>query len=253
MSIEGKGASRGGADGMHNEDAFLVEEGLGLYVVCDGASESPAGEVASRIARDAVSASIERSEGEVDVRHPRVARFAVEKAMKAAARAVSAAEETEPDLRGLSTTVTMLLAHGDIGVIGHRGDSRAYLLRGGRSFQLTIDHELTDSVDHEGRVPADFDVFALRFEPRDTVVLCTDGAEAVIEDPAIAKRAPGLSPGLLASRIVSVASRNNPDADATAVVVRLRGSQEPGWLALSHPPKRSAFGHTLGPRQRAAD
>ena len=48
MSTEGSGASRAGGDGFHNEDAFVVEQGLGLYVVCDGASGTPAGEIAAR-------------------------------------------------------------------------------------------------------------------------------------------------------------------------------------------------------------
>jgi serine/threonine protein phosphatase PrpC len=53
MTSEGSGASRAGGDGFHNEDAFVVEEGLGLYVVCDGAGGAAAGEIASRLAADA--------------------------------------------------------------------------------------------------------------------------------------------------------------------------------------------------------
>ena len=50
MSIDGSGASRAGGDGTHNEDVCRVDDGLGLYVVCDGASDSAAGEVAAQIA-----------------------------------------------------------------------------------------------------------------------------------------------------------------------------------------------------------
>ena len=60
MSIDGSGASRAGGDGTHNEDAFRVDDGLGLYVVCDGASDSAAGEVAAQIASEAV-AGVDRS------------------------------------------------------------------------------------------------------------------------------------------------------------------------------------------------
>jgi len=38
MSTEGSGASRAAGEGVHNEDAFLVDDGVGVYVVCDGAS-----------------------------------------------------------------------------------------------------------------------------------------------------------------------------------------------------------------------
>lgn len=49
MSLDGSGASRSAGDGLHNEDASLVSEGLGLYLVCDGASDSPAGKLGPRV------------------------------------------------------------------------------------------------------------------------------------------------------------------------------------------------------------
>ena len=71
VSTEGSGASRAGKDGIHNEDAFLVEEGLGLYVVCDGASGTPAGEVAARISVDALEQFVERAEADSGGKSPR--------------------------------------------------------------------------------------------------------------------------------------------------------------------------------------
>ncbi len=245
MSTEGSGASRAGGDGVHNEDTFLVSEGLGLYVVCDGASDAAAGEVAAGVACDAVAASIEQSERDVDVRHARVARFVVEKAMKAALRAVAADGRTGPELEGLATTVTMLLAHGQLGVIGHRGDSRAYLIRHNRVHQLTLDHELTQQVENGTTTPSHFDVFAVELQPLDTIVLCTDGAEEVVEEPRIARAAAELSPRLLSSRIVSAARRRNPAVDATAVVVRVRGERGQKWLEVSQPTSGTTFGRTL--------
>jgi protein phosphatase len=245
MGFDGSGASRAGNDGIHNEDAFLVEEGLGLYVVCDGASDSAAGEVAAQIASDAVEMSIRRSSQDVDVRLGRVARFVVEKAMKHAMRAVAEAERSDPRLTGLATTITLLLAHRELGIIGHRGDSRAYLIRRDSSYQLTFDHDLTESIAEESTHPSEFDVFALELRPGDTVVLCTDGAEEVVEDESIVRAAADLSPRLLASRIVSAAQRLDPTLDATVVVVRVRGEREPGWIELSQIPRGTTFGHTL--------
>ena len=54
MHTEGSGATRAGDDDFVNEDAYLVEEGLGLYVVCDGSGERPAGEIASTVAIEAL-------------------------------------------------------------------------------------------------------------------------------------------------------------------------------------------------------
>lgn len=245
MDTEGSGASRAGGDGFHNEDAFLVEEGLGLYVVCDGASQAPAGELAAQAATEALEEFVERAGADLELRGGRVAKAVVDKAMAYAMAAVADADPSDPELHGLATTVTMLLMHGNRGVIGHWGDSRAYLIRSDRAHQLTVDHELTAAASNGGGADVDFDVFALDLKPGDTIVLCTDGAEEVIQDEAIVRVAGELSPRLLASRIVSAAHRRNPATDATAVVVRVRHEAEPGWLELSTPARGTAFGHTL--------
>jgi protein phosphatase len=241
-TTEGSGASRAGGEGFHNEDAFLVEEGLGLYVVCDGASGSPAGEAAARIAAEALEGFVEAAEDGGELARGRAAPDLVREAMEHAARAVAHAERDDPELRGLATTVTLLLASGRDGVIGHRGDSRAYLFRRGRASQLTRDHELAEAGAERGEP---FDVFTLSLRPGDTIVLCTDGAEQVVVDDTIARVAGELAPPVLASRIVSLAHRRAPEQDATAVVVRVRGDREPGWLELSVPHRETAFGHTL--------
>jgi protein phosphatase len=242
MGTEGSGASRAGGEGIHNEDAFLVEEGMGLYLVCDGQSGKPAGEVAARVATEAVETFVERREAELAA--PRL----VERAMAFALTAVAEAERTLPELRGLATTVTMLLVRGNLGVFGHLGDSRAYLLRRGRAHLLTRDHVLTAEYENGGGSDTPFDVFAVDLEPGDTIVLCTDGAEEVVGDVAIVRAAADFRPRILASRIVSEAHRRRPNEDATAVVVRVRSELEPGWLELSLPSRGTTFGHTLQPR-----
>lgn len=248
MDTEGSGATRAGGEDFHNEDAFVVEDGLGLYVVCDGASERPGGEVASTVASRALEQFIEHSDDTLELRGEDVAQWVVSRAMRYALRALDDVEEEDRGLRGLTTTVTMLLAHDGRGVIGHRGDSRAYLIRRDRAQQLTRDHELAQSIASE--VPTDededddFDVFAVDLRAGDTVVLCTDGAEAALDDDGLVRTAGDLSPRLLASRIVSTAHRRRSDADATAVVVRVRREAGPGWLELSTPPLGTSFGHT---------
>jgi len=246
MSTEGSGASRAGEDGIHNEDAFLVEEGLGLYVVCDGASGSPAGEVASRVATEALEQFVERVEGDFggELRESQGALAVVVKAMEHAMTAVAEAERNADERLGLNTTITMLLAHGLNGVIGHRGDSRAYLIRRERCHQLTVDHDLTEPVSNGGE-KRDFDVFSLHLQAGDTIVLCTDGAEEVVRERDIVRVMGDLRPRLIASRIVSAANRRAPSVDATAVVVRVRSERESGWLELSSLPDGTAFGHTL--------
>ena len=248
MATEGSGATRAGDEDLCNEDSFLVEEGLGLYVVCDGAGIGPAGEVASREAVAALEEFVERAEtqfGESLSRQLASQHFAG-RAIGHAMEAVLRKGRSDPELSGMATTATMLLAHGRRGVIGHVGDSRAYLIRDGRIHQLTVDHEWTEQANGGGGSEAnEIDTFSIALRPGDTYLLCTDGAERVVEDPVLVSRAEDLSPRLLASRIVSAAHRENPHQDATVVVVRVRGDSEPAWLWLSEEPRPTAFGHTV--------
>lgn len=245
MSLDGSGASRAAGDRFHNEDKYLVNDGLGLYVVCDGMSDSPAGEVAARIAARALEGFIADTRAELDQSSGWMAQEIVEQGMAVALTAVTDAEQQDSDLRGLATTVTSLLAHHNFGIIGHRGDSRAYLIRRERAQQLTVDHELTEGAQAASDGPDAFDVFSIRFFPGDTIVLCTDGAEMVMDDDAFVGGLAGLSPRAVARRIVSAAHRRAPEVDATAVVVRFRGDREMGWLELSRPLREMTFGHML--------
>lgn len=247
MDTDAGGASRAGGAGLHNEDAFLVEQGLGLYVVCDGAGGAPAGEVAARIATEALEDFIDWSIEELGSEDEDAARRLVERAMVHALDEIADAERDDPKLDGLTTTITMLLAHGDFGVVGQRGDSCVYRIRQRRVEALSSEHEQAEAAPRSVTQGSGFRVFSFALQPQDTIVLCSDGADETVRDESIARVAAGLSPQLLASRIVSEAHRRNSANDATAVVIRVRGEAEPGWLALSSEPRDTAFGHTLEP------
>ncbi len=243
MAIESSGASRAGGDGTHNEDAFLVSPELGLFVVCDGASQAPAGEVAARIATQAVGEAVSqaRANGETGSLSAGV----VDLAMRRAVESLREATQASPELAGLATTVTMLLAHDRRGVIGHRGDSRAYLQRGTRVRQLTVDSDSTRALDADPDDPQAFDVFTVDLSEGDVVVLCSDGAQDVVEDATLWRNAGRLPPRILASRIVSAANRQAPHDDATAVVLRVGGLGRPDWLEASRSPRATTFGYAL--------
>jgi len=256
MGTRGSAATRGGGDGLHNEDAFVVDEGLGLYVVCDGESAKPAGEIAARIAAESVADVIGARCGSTGSTAA-LDESVVEEALRAAVNAVARAGESSPDLAGLSTTVSVLVVHRSQAVVGHRGDSCVYLIRDGRVSRLTGDHEWTSQRDSERTSESgqpDFEIFASDVEPGDTLVLCSDGAAAALDDPLIPRVAGDLSPSVLASRIVSAANRLAPDQDSTAVIVRVLPARRPGWLSLSGPPSATRFGHLVhGWREPAED
>ncbi|MBW2500180.1 MAG: serine/threonine-protein phosphatase [Deltaproteobacteria bacterium] len=242
----GSGATRGG-EVFRNEDAFLVEDELGLYAVCDGWGQHPGGEVASFVVIEAIEQCLEADPDLARGQLP--AAEQVEDAVRFALNAVNEIGQERADLEGMATTVTLLIVRGRRGLIAHTGDSRAYLLRRGKALQLTSDqewHDLSEGGAPPRQAPAfTIEVFPVQLSPGDTIVLCTDGAEKELEDSDQIQAAHSLPPRILASRLVAAAHRREPHNDATVVVVRIREPFERAHMELSHPPRRTAFGHVL--------
>jgi serine/threonine protein phosphatase PrpC len=112
-----------------------------------------------------------------------------------------------PALSGIGTTLTLACSVGREMVIAHVGNSRVYLFRQGKLHQLTRDHTLaqklvdigaikceevashqsqyflTDTIGSTGRGRAD--VQLIKLMDGDIVLLCTDGLNQMVEDPAI--------------------------------------------------------------------
>jgi len=136
----------------HNEDAYLVDEALGLYAVADGMGGHAAGEVASTLAvqslRDALAG--EKAVLDAFARTPSIearesVAQAMERAVQKACADVYALSLGDPNKRGMGTTLVALLACGRSAVIAHVGDSRAYLFRKDRVHQLTEDHTMVQA------------------------------------------------------------------------------------------------------------
>lgn len=132
-----------------NEDAFFIDDQLGLYVVADGMGGHAAGEVASREAVDTMYGMIKRSVGKlrelVDPLSDEDSRAAcrlLESAVQAATYFVYSIAEIDRDKSGMGTTISALLILGDYGVTAQVGDSRIYRILDTTVEQLTEDHTL---------------------------------------------------------------------------------------------------------------
>ena len=108
-----------------NEDGYLVDEPMGLVAVADGVGGHRAGEVASATALEALRAAVNSG-------------HSLREAIEDANEAVFAKSLTDDDYQGMGTTLTAAtLASGGTLLVGHVGDSRAYLLHDG---ELPADH-----------------------------------------------------------------------------------------------------------------
>lgn len=119
-----------------NEDSVLIDANLGLFAVADGMGGHKAGSVASRIAVGTLAAVVRQERT-----HESEATILLNKAILAAHRAIMAESVVNPDCEEMGTTLVAALftQRGSV-VIGHVGDSRAYLIEQGTIEALTQDH-----------------------------------------------------------------------------------------------------------------
>ncbi|HET6229564.1 MAG TPA: protein phosphatase 2C domain-containing protein [Longimicrobiaceae bacterium] len=186
-----------------NEDTYLVDAARGLFLVADGMGGHAAGEIASALAAETVGSALVRGvDGGLDGDG---LTQALTESFHSAHAAIGARCEEDPNTRGMGTTL-IALAVSTTGayLMGHVGDSRAYLMRGGRLGQVTRDHTwVQDEVD-AGRLSssgarthrfahvitralgadsrATPDLVAGELLPGDLILLCTDGLTGMVSD-----------------------------------------------------------------------
>lgn len=199
-----------------NEDSYCTRPEIGLYMVADGMGGHVAGEVASRVAVEAIEAFIEETAGADKNRtwpfpfEPALSLEAnrLKAAFRLANRRIASAIADSEDLRGMATTASALLAAPTHACVAHVGDSRVYVLRNTALSQITNDHSwveeqvragtLTPSAAKQhpwrnvvtralsGGDDPEVDVTEIDPRPGERYLLCSDGLFAVVGDDTIA-------------------------------------------------------------------
>jgi serine/threonine protein phosphatase PrpC len=212
-----------------NEDSILVDPEDGLYAVADGMGGHRAGEVASATAIEALKAAFLGGQP-------------VDAAVAAANAAVFAKAAEDAALRGMGTTLTAVALRDSTALLGHVGDSRAYLMRDGAVTQVTDDHSLVEQLVREGRltpeeaqkhpqraiitralgIDANVEVDTYRVDLRagDRILICSDGLTNMLSDETIAgtlRRHP--DPQQAADTLVDMANQAGGDDNITVVIL----------------------------------
>lgn len=186
-----------------------------LFAVADGMGGHDAGEVASRLALEALSGFIRRSAADTDFSWPygldgslTYEGNRLRTAIHLANRRVFRSAETNDDYSGMGTTIVGVLMNGDHAAIGHVGDSRVYLLRRGSIEQVTQDDSWAatilahtpgastkDIANHPmrsvltsalgAREQVDVHLAERDLQPGDLLLLCSDGLHGVLDANAI--------------------------------------------------------------------
>ena len=230
----------------HNEDSYVVAPPL--FAVADGMGGAKAGEVASSLA----AAALRENEVEARTAEERVAALIQEANRRVFRRATE-----DRDASGMGTTMTVALVEPDRVAIGHVGDSRAYLIRGGELEQLTDDHSLVAELVRSGKLTpeeaethpqrsvitravgtepdVDVDTFSVRGSPGDLFLICSDGLTDMIGDRAILDAVERHRDNLdaAAKALVTAANRGGGDDNITVVFFELAGEDGAGETAVT--------------------
>jgi PPM family protein phosphatase len=212
-----------------NEDAYwAVEFGL---AVADGMGGHQAGGLASETALAEVDKLLPGP--------PRRPAKALPKVFDRANKAVlSKARESRRE--GMGTTLTLAVIKNYRAWIAHIGDSRAYLLRRGRLARITKDHSLVADLVRQGHITEKIaqshpkrhvitkavgsqqtiqpDVIVLDLQPRDRLILCTDGLSGYVDDDRIAELAAPGDPQTVCRRLIDAANKAGGLDNVTVVV-----------------------------------
>lgn len=227
-----------------NEDALFADEERGVFIVADGMGGHVAGEVASQIVTETVGPGVchARSEGlageDLEGRALELIEYAN--------RAILQRADSEPEKRGMGTTLTLLILTSQSEYLLQQiGDSRGYLMRDGTLSQVTRDHTvvqqqvdrgaltpeqardhplshiLTRALGTDMRVEAD--AFTGKAEPGDIFLLCSDGLSGMLTDAQIARILSQPTDDLqgLADELVTAANEAGGFDNVTALVVKI--------------------------------
>jgi len=232
----------------HNEDNYLINEEMNLFVVADGMGGHAGGEYASAIAVNTVEeivAALEVDESSLDeVTDPvQIPRQKLTHAIRLAGRRIFEKAKEQPEYHGMGTTAVVVLIEAGNAFIAHVGDSRVYMMRENRIEQVTEDHSLiaekvrhglitpeeaknhrmrnviTRSLGYQEDVEVDLTVRALR--RGDQFLLCSDGLSGHVEDDEMQDHMLNYRPQEACRRLIELACARGGEDNITIVITRV--------------------------------
>ncbi len=196
LQVRAFGRSDVGQVRSRNEDRMAVDPSKGIVVVADGMGGAPAGDLASAMAVQEVVLGLHAGEG-------------MEESIQRANGKIVEMAEVQPAFSGMGTTLTALkVSFVDWSyVLGHVGDSRAYLLSGGDFSQISRDHTMVRDMVDSGKIPpsaerehplghilsrvlgteddVEVDLVEGTVRDGDCFLLCSDGLTKVMEEEEV--------------------------------------------------------------------
>jgi PPM family protein phosphatase len=236
-----------------NEDSYSARPDVGLFVVADGMGGHVAGEVASRVAVEAIEAFIQETAGADKNRtwpfpfDPKVSLESnrLRAAFRLANRKIASAIADSQDLRGMATTASAVLLGPQGASVAHVGDSRVYVLRDGKLEQITHDHSWVEEQVRAGTLSPtaarqhpwrnvvtralsggedpEVDVTEVAPRPGERYLLCSDGLFTVVPDNRIAELVGDMKAPLdaIARALIAAANEAGGPDNITALILQI--------------------------------
>lgn len=235
----------------HNEDSATMEPDHGFFIVADGMGGHAAGEIASEMAVETVKTTLIAAQDDIaafrkspsDAGRRNLVQL-LQHAVLQAHQAVYQRGQAEQDKQGMGTTLDVMLIVGAEAFVAHVGDSRTYLVRDGRSSQITTDHTVAEVLVIEGKltieeaqvsplrtilvnaigVSADVGVEMahVALKRNDRLLVCSDGLHDYFPtDEEIAQRLSADDPGVALSEMVELAKARGGHDNITGVAIHI--------------------------------
>lgn len=179
-----------------NEDRAVICEmaGCTLAIVADGMGGHQAGDTASQMTVEMLRLSLQSLTPDMPEEERSAA---LEEAIRQANATVFEMASKKEHYHGMGTTVTAALTDGKELMIGHIGDSRAYIINPAECRQLTEDHTLVNELVKTGQISleeaathprrnvltralgtdeeVEVDLIRCEWQEGDVLLLCSDG------------------------------------------------------------------------------
>ncbi len=198
--MEVVGLSDLGLKRRKNEDAYLINESWGLYVICDGMGGHRGGDVASQLAIKTINDCFEKDLLEKNI-------SLLNHSIQQANNIIWEQGNINPEWHEMGTTVTAALINGLKLEIAHVGDSGCYLFRAAEINRITRDHTLAQEMVDQGIIKIKekrlssynhiltralgverqvlVDNYELELWEGDLLLLCSDGLSDMLEENEI--------------------------------------------------------------------
>lgn len=258
VRIKSWGATDVGKKRDHNEDSYMMMPEHNVFVVADGMGGHAGGEMASgmsvrtieQVIRNGAAVINPDTEHAGPIQQSPVAALLAD-SIRAASNAVFQKSQMITDLEGMGTTTVAMCFHRGYGFVAHVGDSRCYLIRGKNIKQLSDDHSLVNEQLKAGLITksqaetsrfkniitrsvgfdthVEVDRLAVRTEPHDIFLMCSDGLTGHVEEDEIRDVVNNNLMHRLPEILIDMANERGGDDNTTVVVMYVADESDVDW------------------------